>query len=342
MKQHWKTLLFSVLVLGLVLFLTTFRLPYYIYQPGSASALDPFIEVEGGYDSEGDMHLVTVRGGQATPIYFLWAKLMPFYHIYDIDDIRPKGISQEEYNHIQLQSMNSSQEKAIMVAYDAANKEYSFEYLGVYVLDVTEGMPAYNVIKSGDKIVSIDGNPILKSDDLLEYIAKKEQSDLLSIEVEREGELETVEVSLAPFPDEPERIGLGITLVTDRQIVTDPEITINSGDIGGPSAGLMFTLEIYDQLTEEDYTKGYQICGTGTISEDGTVGPIGGIDQKVVASDDEGCDVFFAPNEQNKPNSDYQIAKETAEEIETDMEIVPVDTFEDALQYLENLTPKAS
>ena len=76
-----------------------------------------------------------------------------------------------------------------------------------------------------------------------------------------------------------------------------PKVTVKTDEIGGPSAGFMFSLEIYNQLTEEDLTKGYQIAGTGTIDADGTVGPIGGIEQKIVAADKAGAEFFFAPNE---------------------------------------------
>src|SRR5699024_11578609 len=77
-----------------------------------------------------------------------------------------------------------------------------------------------------------------------------------------------------------------------------PPVNIKSGDIGGPSAGLMFSLEIYNQLTEKDITKGYNIAGTGAIDSDGNVERIGSIDKKVVAADEEGVEIFFAPNEQ--------------------------------------------
>ncbi|WP_102027281.1 SepM family pheromone-processing serine protease [Salirhabdus sp. Marseille-P4669] len=341
MKQRIIQLLVGAFVLIFVLFITSFKLPFYIYQPGNASELDPFVEIDGGYDSEGDMHLVTVRGGQATPIYYLWAKVRPYYHIYDLEEIRPEGISQEEYNHIQLQSMNSSQDTAIAVAFDAAGKEYSYEYNGVYVLHVEEGMPAFNVLKVGDQILSVDGKAIERTEDISDYVTSKTEDDSVEVEFIRDGETRTEKVGLTTFPDSPETVGMGIGLVADREIVTSPEISINSGDIGGPSAGLMFSLEIFDQLTEKDYTKGYKICGTGTISEDGTVGPIGGIDQKVVASDNDGCDLFFAPNQNGEKDSDFQVASKTAKEIETDMKVIPVDTFTEAVTYLEALEPKS-
>ncbi len=85
-------------------------------------------------------------------------------------------------------------------------------------------------------------------------------------------------------------------MVDDKEIIVDPKVEVNSDEIGGPSAGLMFTLEIYNQLAKEDLTNGHQIAGTGTI-DDGKIGPIGGIQQKIVAADKAGAEMFFAPNE---------------------------------------------
>src|SRR5690625_671887 len=97
----------------------------------------------------------------------------------------------------------------------------------------------------------------------------------------------------------------------------------------------MFALEIYDQLIEEDLTKGYQIIGTGALDYNGNVLRIGGIDKKVVAADKAGCEIFFAPYEDGADDSNYELAKKTAEDIGTEMEIVPVDTFQEAVTYLE-------
>jgi PDZ domain-containing protein len=99
----------------------------------------------------------------------------------------------------------------------------------------------------------------------------------------------------------------------------------------------MFSLEIYNQLIKEDLTRGYQIAGTGTINTEGTVGRIGGIEQKIVAADNAGAEIFFAPNENDAKDSNYKAAAATAKDIETDMKIVPVDTFDDAVEYLRNL-----
>ena len=125
-----------------------------------------------------------------------------------------------------------------------------------------------------------------------------------------------------------------------RKLIVHPKVTVNTDEIGGPSAGFMFSLEIYNQLTKEDLTRGYKIAGTGTISSDGTVGKIGGIEQKVVAADKAGAEIFFAPNENGEKDSNYQNAIVTAKDIHSKMKIVPINTFDEAIDYLEKLEMK--
>ncbi|MFC0524025.1 SepM family pheromone-processing serine protease [Pontibacillus salicampi] len=336
MNQNKRYYLFGAIVLILVFFLSFYRLPYYVYQPGSADALNPIVAVDDGFESEGDMHLVTVRGGPATAIQYALAKIRPFHEVYKKEEIYPEGVSNNEYMHAQLQLMESSQEAATVVAYKAAEKELNIEYKGVYVMSVMDDVQASDVLKIGDRIIKVDNQPIKKSEDLLDYVKSKEVGDEVEVTFERKQEKQTKTIEMVKHPDE-DRAIIGITLVTDRDVVVEPPVNFSSGEIGGPSAGLMFSLEIYDQLTEQDITKGYQLAGTGSISYEGEVGRIGGIDQKVVAADKDGVDIFFAPNEGGEQGSNYQVAKQTAEEIGTDMKVVPVDTFDDALHYLEGV-----
>lgn len=122
----------------------------------------------------------------------------------------------------------------------------------------------------------------------------------MKIVVERDKEEKTYEMKLKTFKEDPKRAGLGVSLITDRNVKVKPEVDMDIENIGGPSAGLMMSMEIYNQLTKEDETKGHHIAGTGTIDDEGKVGPIGGISQKVVAADKAGADIFFAPNEGGK------------------------------------------
>src|SRR5690625_4220120 len=337
MKFKKRQLVYILLVVLVLYFLVLYKLPYYIYKPGGADALNPIVQVENSYESKGDMHLVTVRGGQATPIQYIWAKLTSHRDILPLEEVFPEGITEDEYFHAQLQVMDNSQESATVVAYEAADEEITIEYEGVYVVSVVENMPAEGKLEVGDQITKIDEQSIEQTDDLLNYIKKKQSGDIVKITLIRDDEELEKEVSLEEFDEIDDRIGMGVSLVTDRSVTVDPKVNFSSGNIGGPSAGLMFSLEIYDQLTENDLTSGYDIAGTGEVDYNGNVIRIGGIDKKVIAADKEGCDIFFAPNEEGVKDSNYSVAKQTAEEIGTDMKIVPVDTFEDALDYLQGL-----
>ncbi len=137
--------------------------------------------------------------------------------------------------------------------------------------------------------------------------------------------------------------GIGISLIDRTEVSSNIPITFSTEGIGGPSAGLMFSLAIYTQLADPTLRDGRDIAGTGSISREGEVGEIGGIDKKVVSAAQSGADIFFAPNnelteEEKKlsPNgkNNYQTALETAKKIKTDMKIVPVKTLQDAIDYL--------
>ena len=128
-------------------------------------------------------------------------------------------------------------------------------------------------------------------------------------------------------------------------MTSDIPIRFSTAGIGGPSAGLMFSLSIYTQIAEPTLRNGRIVAGTGSIDRDGNVGDIGGIDKKVVSAAKKGATVFFAPNnpvteEVKKANphakSNYDTAVEAAEMIKTDMKIVPVKTLQDAIDYLKN------
>ncbi|MFC4557000.1 SepM family pheromone-processing serine protease [Virgibacillus kekensis] len=337
MQFNKKHILSLLIVVALAFFLSTYQLPYYIYKPGGADPLNPIVEVQGGYESEGDMHLVTIRGGQATPIQYVLAKAMPHQEVLPLREVRQEGVSESEYFHAQLQMMESSQEAAKVVAYKEAGEDIKINYNGVYVVAVVEGMPADGELKAGDRITGINGQEIKESKNLIQFVEDKQAGDTIALEVMRDGERLTREITLERFEELENKVGIGIRLVTDREVSVKPEVKFSSGNIGGPSAGLMFSLEIYDQLTEGDLTNGQEICGTGEIDYDGNVSRIGGIDKKVVAADDEGCNIFLAPNEDGAKGSNYEVAKKTVEEIGSNMKVVPVDTFDEAIEYLQGM-----
>jgi Lon-like protease len=345
-----KTLIRIMVIMTVFIVATSFYyLPYYVTKPGSAHELDPIVKVKDGFDDKGEFMLTTVRMGKANIYAYLIASIKKYEYIYPVEEIRNPHESDEEYNLRQLQLMENSQNHAIEVAFKEANKPYHYNYKGIYVLNVYPSMPAADILKPGDRITAIDGQKFESSKQFIEYIENKKKGDSVEITYIRSDQEMIEMIPLKEFPDMPDKVGLGISLSDDKEIVTDPAVSLDTEEIGGPSAGLMFSLEIYNQLTEKDLTKGYSIAGTGTISENGEVGRIGGIEQKVIAADNAGAEYFLAPDEtiseemkEKNPGleSNYSAAKKTAEDIGTDMKVIPVKTFDDAVTFLQSLPKK--
>ncbi|MBW3113984.1 PDZ domain-containing protein [Bacillus sp. MCCB 382] len=342
-----KTLIRTLVIMTIIMVASSFYyLPYYVTKPGSAHELDPIVHVENGYQDDGELMLTTVRMGRANIYAYLMASIRKYEYIFPVDEIRSPHESDEEYNLRQLQLMNNSQSHAIEVAYKKAGKPYKYNYKGIYVLNIYPSMPAEDVLKPGDHITAIDGQTFQSSQEFIDYVSGKAKGDKVEITYVRNKNKKVETIPLEAFPDVPDKVGLGITLSDDKEIVTDPPVKLETEEIGGPSAGLMFSLEIYDQLTEDDLPKGHRIAGTGTISEDGKVGRIGGIEQKIIAADKAGAEYFLAPDEtitkemkEKYPDleSNYVAAKRTAEDIGTDMKVVPVRSFEEALAFLQTI-----
>ncbi len=317
-----------------------YSLPYYVSKPGMAKKLGPIIKVENGYKDEGDFMLTTVRMGRANIYSYLEAKIKKYEELYPLGLVLNKKETEEEYNARQLHLMAGSKLNAIDVAYKKAGLPVNYKYKGIYVVQVLPGMPADGKLLAGDRIFKVDGRQFPSSEKFIEYVGKKQAGDKVMLTYSRKKTVKTVTLKLQPFKEDPKKAGIGISLVDDKEIMVDPKVTVKTDEIGGPSAGFMFSLEIYNQLTKEDLTKGYEIAGTGTIDVDGTVGPIGGIEQKIVAADKAGAEIFFAPNEKGAKDSNYRAAVKTAREINTKMKIVPIDTFDEAVSYLERLPEK--
>lgn len=307
-----------------------------------AKELEPIIKVDGGYDEKGSLMLTTVRMGRANIYSYILAKLSKYQEIFPADMIKYENETDEEYTLRQLRAMDDSKLSAIEVAYKKAGIPVKYRYKGVYVMNVLPDMPASKKLKPGDRIFKIDNFTFKSSDEFKQYVSKKKEGDEIQVSYVRNGKTDRAKLRVMPFPGHHDQFGIGIVLEDDKDIIVDPKVKVNTDDIGGPSAGLMFALEIYNQLTKGDLTHGFNIAGTGTISPDGTVGRIGGIEQKVVAADNAGADIFLAPNENGANGSNYKMAVKTAKEIGTHMKIVPVDTFDEAVSYLENLRDKKS
>lgn len=337
---------FSVILIVVAVFLLLFMpLPYYIESPGSAVHLNELVQVNSEADQEeGSYMLTTVAVRKATPLIYL-TKFLPFHDSYTEEELLGTTSSSEEYNNLQQYYMTSSINSAVQAAFEVANEPYEFSYNGVYVMSVLENSNFEGLLEVGDTIVALDGNSFKSSQEFIEYVQKQEVGQTIEVTYQRNGEENTISGPLMEM-EETKYPGLGISLVDNTSITTEIPVEINSDGIGGPSAGFMFALQIYTQLENEDLRNGHEVAGTGTITADGTVGRIGGIEKKVVAADDEGATIFFAPDDEIDPvilenypdlKSNYEEAVAAAEEIGTDVTIVPVKNIQDAIDYLNQL-----
>ncbi|WP_240375144.1 PDZ domain-containing protein [Bacillus piscicola] len=330
----------ALIVLAVLLVVTQIPLPYYYSQPGDAAPLGEMISVDSGNGEVGEFYLTTIRQRRATIPLFIWAKFSSYREVVPTDAFLLEDETDEEYFHRQTMLMDSAQEAAKITAYEAAGFPFDVKFQGIRVTQVIEGMDAANHLKEGDLITKLRGEPITTLEELNSLLADEKAGEEVELTIKRDGATKDVVVEMDTFPAEMgqyDKVGLGLLYpFTQRDVTFDPEVTIDAGAIGGPSAGLMFSLEIYNQLIEKDLTGGLDVAGTGTIDEDGNVGRIGGIDKKIVAAHKAGVDVFFAPDDDLATPSNYQIAVKTAEELGTDMVVIPVKEFNDAVSYLEN------
>ncbi|MGE7841971.1 SepM family pheromone-processing serine protease [Lysinibacillus sp. NPDC093712] len=345
-----KISLYAMFLVALC-FLMLYRLDAYIMKPGSAYDVSKFVSVANNHtDEAGSMSLMTVAMQQATPFSYLWAKTQKYEKIMDIQQVRNPLEDDEEYNIRQLKLMSDSQFNAKYVAFQRAGLETKIHFNGVFVLNVLDGGASDGFLKAGDEITKVDGTEITNQQMLVDLLSTKQIGDKVTIQLLRNQKEQEETITLKEIPQsEEKRAGLGITYAESKSIETNPSVTMHTEDIGGPSAGLMFTLEILNQLLEEDLTKGYAVAGTGEMLIDGSVGRIGGIDYKIIAADRDGMEIFFAPDDEISTEmkakypeleSNYATAVKTAKEIGTKMKIVPVKTVDDAIAYLKQLEPK--
>ncbi|MCM3756617.1 PDZ domain-containing protein [Sporosarcina aquimarina] len=327
-----------------------YPLDSYISQPGGAYELTPLVKVEDGdEDDAGTFSLMTISVGKATPATYFWSKVSDKMQLLPANKVRRHGESDQEYNVRQLRLMSDSQFNAITVAFEKAGKPVDIDFAGIYIQHVVDGSASDGKLEAGDRVVGVDGKPLIEPDQFATYIADQRKGDTIQVEAERDKKKFQTDITLKEIPEANGKVGLGIQFLEDRSLKTIPKVNFNTSEIGGPSAGLMFTLEIINQLKEEDISKGYTIAGTGEMMPGGTVGRIGGIDFKVMAADRDGMEIFFAPDDDLPEEvkaanpgikTNYEEASETAKKIGTKMKIVPVKTVDDALSYLEKLESK--
>jgi PDZ domain-containing protein len=305
------------------------QIPYYAFAPGSARPTEELIVVDGSktYPARGSISFTTVSIRKVTLLGALQGWLDDDIEIIPEDKFL-NGRGANENRQFNLTLMDNSKNIATTVALQRLGYEVPVHAKGAAVVDVKAGLPAADSLSVGDVITSIDGTDVEFTSELIAAIATHAPGDTVTLEVEAAdtGATRTEEVELAAREDDPSQPLLGV-VIQDFQVSYDFPfpVTIDSGSVGGPSAGLAFTLGVLDVLTPGDLTGGHDVAVTGTMNADGSVGPVGGVAQKTAAVRRAGIDLFLVPSDE------YD---EAVAHAGSNLEVVKVDTLDDALKAL--------
>ncbi|HET6530785.1 MAG TPA: PDZ domain-containing protein [Actinoplanes sp.] len=271
--------------------------------------------------SKGQLRLTTV--GVQNDVELVWAIrgwISNEQAVVPRDVIYPPNQTEKEVEQQNEQEFAVSQTSAETVAL----RELGYPIQTV-VAEVTADQPATGKLRKGDVITSVDGAPVTSSAKLQELVQGKPAGAALTVGYRRDGKADTAQITTAAGDNGTPRIGVQITQEQPHPF----DVKIDLSEIGGPSAGLMFTLGIIDKLKPEDLTGGKIIAGTGTIDDEGNVGPIGGIPQKLMGAKAAGAQLFLVP----KNN-----CAEALRNAVPDLPMAEVATVDDALMALQTFT----
>ena len=322
-----------VLLILAVLALVLWHIPssYQVLLPASAQSVDPQIYVANHppQSGRGRLFMTFVDEPDANLLLSLFARLDPDASVESL----PPGYSQAQSIQQGKADMLSSEQTAELVALC----QLGYKNLcsgGIQVIKIESYSKVGTALQTNDIITAVDGTAVNSADGLRAALDAKGIGAHVVLKLLRGTKPLTTTVLLARSPDQPYHAVLGIVIETAPPLSLPKnlpvDIKINPGNIGGPSAGLMFTIGVLNRLSPTDLTHGHQIAGTGTISLDGTVGAIGGVKQKVIGAQWAGAQYFFVP-------CSYGNYSDAQKAVGKKMMLVPVNTLSDALNFLKAL-----
>lgn len=322
-KENYK----FILLLLAVFLLFNIKLPYYITTSGGLIDIESRIDIEEKKEIDGSFNLAYVNELHATIPFLLISLFNDDWEVLKEEDIT---VNQEDIEDVYIRDsllLQEANNNAIKLAYKKAFSSVKVIESKVYVVYIDE--EAKTDLSVGDQIVKVNNVSISSKEDLYTYIKKQPENETLTFEVINNDKTYTREAITFKEADE---TFVGIMIANVDTLETDPEINIKFRDSeSGSSGGLMMSLAIYNYLIDEDITKGRKIVGTGTIDENGNVGSIGGVKYKLKGAVKEKADLFFVPVGEN-----YEEVLKLKEENNYDIEIIAVETLDEAIDYLEN------
>jgi Lon-like protease len=326
----------AVLGVALAVVAALLPVPYVLLTPGPTTNTlgevdgEELIVIEGRrtYPTGGRLDLTTVkvRGGPDRTLDLASALrgwVDPTMAVVPVEQVYPRGESQDEIRQRNVEEMNLSQVNAAAAALQALDIPVTEV---VVVQAILEGSPARGVLQAADVVTAVDGRPVTTPEQVRDAVRAREPGAQVTITVERDGRTRTETLTTRESPEQPGQAVVGF--VPDVSFEFPFDVTFSLEDVGGPSAGMMFALGIIDKLTPGQATGGAYVAGTGTITPDGTVGGIGGIQQKLVAARERDVDLFLAPEANCR-----QVAAATPE----GLRVAKVATLDEAVAALEAL-----
>ncbi len=296
-------------------------LPYYVKLGGGIIKLENKIDIkEEG--KNGHFGALYVRESKAVVLTYLLSYIVPSYDREKQEEITINDEDKKNYDYREKLYFTSSIDAATKTAFEKAGKEVkisSSKFLIIYI-----DKDSKTELKVGDEIVKVNDKNISTYDDIVKYI--KESGDTIPITVKRNNKEIITNNKLIKINGEEK---LGIVISNEIKYTSNPEVKLKfNGKEAGPSGGLMIALTIYDKLVKEDITKGRLVVGTGTIDINGNVGEIGGVKHKLLAASKKKADIVFVPFD------NYKEAKTIYDKNDYKFVLVPVKTFDDAINYL--------
>jgi PDZ domain-containing protein len=322
-----------VLLLVTIVLLMTTTTNSFLLIPDPAHPLAALVEVPGGHDQSngGGIYYVDVLEKKASLLERMFPGIREGSTLVNHEDVTPPGISDQQRIQEDKRAMQVSQQIASAVALRALGYKVGIKLDGVPVVEVGSNTDADGKVQVGDIILAVDGKRVYTTPQLRAAVGKHEIGDPLHLRIRRDGKVAEVDVKATRDKDTGRPI---IGIIADPNpalaIRLPFKIGFNLRNVGGPSAGLAFALQILEERGR-DVDHGYRVAATGVIGPDGSVGPIGGVKQKTIGARKAHVDVFLVPAGDN-----YREARKYAH----GLRIIPVKTFQQALRALATLPQK--
>jgi PDZ domain-containing protein len=333
-RPSWPSVALSLGAIALAVAAILYLAPSdkYIFLPDEARPLAPLVKIEGEKRDRngGGIYYVAVDVRQASILEEAFPSLHEGATLVPQEQVNPEGVDERSRRQSELREMSRSQEYAAAVALRALGRKVQVTTRGALIENVGGGFPAAGKLRPGDVVVAVDGQPVRNANDLTERMSTKRPGDTVRLRVKRGRETTDVSVKTVPNPRDSKRAFLGVIISDDADVTLPIDVDINLGNVGGPSAGLAFALDLHEELGR-DVDRGRRVAATGEITLDGRVRAVGGVKQKTIAARRSGMDVLLVPGENAVEAKRYADG----------LQVLPVDSFQQALHELATLPMNA-